>query len=69
MEMENRVLGLEDRLAKALDEVREARSREVGMVALFRDVIGHLAAVEKGECSSSGQGRERARTCPGYGVR
>jgi osomolarity two-component system response regulator SKN7 len=49
MEMESRVLGLEDRLSRALDEVREARTREMNVVSLLRDIIGHLASVEKGE--------------------
>jgi osomolarity two-component system response regulator SKN7 len=49
MEMESRVLGLEDRLTRALDEVREARTREMNVVSLLRDIIGHLASVENGE--------------------
>lgn len=49
IEMDNRVAGLEDRLANALDEVQEARSRETGMMIVMREVIGHLASLEKGE--------------------
>ena len=48
-EMENRVMSLEDQLSKALDEVREARSREMGIMNVVRDVIVHLATIEKGE--------------------
>lgn len=48
-EMENRVMTLEDQLSKALDEVRDARSREMGIMNVVRDVIVHLATVEKGE--------------------
>jgi len=48
MEMENRVMGLEDRLANALDEVQEARSREIGLMMVMREVLGHLASVDKG---------------------
>ena len=46
--MESRIAGLEDQLAKALDEVRDARSREMGIMNVVRDVITHLASVEKG---------------------
>jgi osomolarity two-component system response regulator SKN7 len=48
-EMENRVMTLEDQLSKALDEVRDARSREMGIMNVVRDVIVHLATIEKGE--------------------
>ena len=48
-EMESRVMGLEDQLARALDEVREARTREMGLMSVMREVIGHLGAVEQGE--------------------
>ena len=49
LEMEQRINGLEDRLAKALDEVQEARSRELGVISVMREVVVHLAAVERGE--------------------
>jgi osomolarity two-component system response regulator SKN7 len=48
-DMENRVLGLEDQLMAALNEVREARSREMGLVTVMRDMLGHMAATENGE--------------------
>ncbi|ORY35476.1 HSF-type DNA-binding-domain-containing protein [Naematelia encephala] len=46
-EMETRVINLEDRLAKAMDEVRDARNREMGMMGLFREVLGHLGQIER----------------------
>lgn len=49
IEMENRVRGLEDRLAIALEDVRVARNREVGFLGLMREVIGHMAGVERGK--------------------
>lgn len=49
IEMENRVMGLEERLASALDEVQEARSRAMDLMIMMREVIVHLAAMEKGE--------------------
>lgn len=42
-------MGLEDQLARALDEVREARTRENGLMSVMREMIGHLGAVEQGE--------------------
>jgi osomolarity two-component system response regulator SKN7 len=55
-EMESRVMGLEDQLARALDEVREARMREMGLMNVMRDMIGHLGAVEQGESESTNIG-------------
>lgn len=49
-EMESRVSGLEDQLSKALDEVRDVRNREMGMLNLMREMIGHIAKTAKGEC-------------------
>ena len=48
-ELESRVLGLEDRLANALDDIQESRSREVGMMRVIREVIENLATSEKGK--------------------
>ena len=45
-------MGLEDRLANALDEVQDARSREMGLLVVIREVISHLATVEKGELNT-----------------
>jgi osomolarity two-component system response regulator SKN7 len=45
-EMEQRILMLEDRLVLALDEVREARAREMGMVTITRELVGHLSHIE-----------------------
>lgn len=49
IEMENRIIGLEERLANALEEVQEARSREMGLLLVMREVIGHLASGENSE--------------------
>lgn len=49
-EMESRVSGLEDQLSKALDEVRDVRNREMGILNLMREMIGHIAKTGKGEC-------------------
>lgn len=48
-EMENRVSGLEDQLALALEEVRLARMRETGLHNLAREMIVHMTQLEKGE--------------------
>ena len=48
-EMESRIMGLEEQLAVTLDELRQARSRETGMMSLTRDMIGVMAQVERGE--------------------
>lgn len=47
--MENRIAALEDQLAKAVDDVQEARSREMGIANVLRDVIGHMGNIERGE--------------------
>ena len=48
VEMENRVSGLEDQLALALEEIRLARVRETGLHNLARDMIFHMTHLEKG---------------------
>ena len=52
VELESRVLGLEDRLANVLEDVQESRSREMGMMKVMREVIAHLATSEKGKPKS-----------------
>lgn len=47
-EMENRMSGLEDQLALALEEIRLARVRETGLHNLARDMIVHMTHLEKG---------------------
>ena len=63
-EMEHRVAGLEDQLAKAMEEVRDARSREMGIMNVVRDVITHLATVEKGLWSGSEPANRQNPTVP-----
>ena len=53
VDMEHRVRMLEDQLAKALDDVHDARSREAGTMNLIREIIGHMATGEKGELVGS----------------
>lgn len=48
IEMENRVSGLEDQLALALEEIQQARMRETGLHNLARDMIFHMTHLEKG---------------------
>lgn len=48
-EMEGRVSGLEDQLALALEEIRQARVRESGLHSLTREMIMHMTQLEKGE--------------------
>jgi hypothetical protein len=50
--MESRVASLEDQLAKAIDEVEGARTREMGIMNVLRDVVGHLGTVEKGRSAA-----------------
>lgn len=45
------MLGLEDRLARALEDVQEARNREMGMMNLFREILGQFVQMERGESS------------------
>lgn len=46
--MEDRINMLEDALAKSRSEADEARLREMAMMGLVRDMIGHIAASESG---------------------
>ena len=50
--MESRVTGLEDQLAKALDEIHHAKSREAGLMNVVREMIGQLASMEQSRSSS-----------------
>nr|XP_018261625.1 uncharacterized protein I303_06065 [Kwoniella dejecticola CBS 10117]OBR83783.1 hypothetical protein I303_06065 [Kwoniella dejecticola CBS 10117] len=45
--MENRIVNLEGKLERALEDVREARARETGMMNVLKEVISHLAANER----------------------
>jgi hypothetical protein len=47
--MEGRVSRLEDQLAVALDELRQARTREISMQSWAREMVVHLGQVERGE--------------------
>lgn len=46
--MEDRINVLEDALAKSRSEADEARMREMAMMGLVRDMVGHIAASESG---------------------
>jgi osomolarity two-component system response regulator SKN7 len=48
MDMLNRIIGLEDVLYKTNEQLTESRHREVGLLNLLREVVGHLNATEKG---------------------
>ena len=50
-EMEGRVSRLEDQLAVALEELRQARTREISMQSWAREMVVHLGQVERGEFS------------------
>nr|XP_019044865.1 hypothetical protein I302_06779 [Kwoniella bestiolae CBS 10118]OCF23795.1 hypothetical protein I302_06779 [Kwoniella bestiolae CBS 10118] len=50
--MENRIVTLESKLDRALEEVREARARESGVMSVLKEVIGHLAANERATSGS-----------------
>ncbi|EIW68251.1 hypothetical protein TREMEDRAFT_63424 [Tremella mesenterica DSM 1558] len=52
VEMERRIIGLEDGLSKAVDELREANTRETGLLSLIREMISQLEAVERESTSS-----------------
>lgn len=43
VEMESRVLSLEDSLARAIEEVREARNRELGLLSVVKELIAQVA--------------------------
>jgi osomolarity two-component system response regulator SKN7 len=49
--MEGRVSRLEDQLAVALEELRQARTREISMQSWAREMVVHLGQVERGEFS------------------
>jgi hypothetical protein len=49
-EMEGRVSRLEDQLAVALEELRQARTREISMQSW--EMVVHLGQVERGEFAS-----------------
>ncbi|WOO77251.1 Transcription factor SKN7 [Vanrija pseudolonga] len=46
-DMENRIVGLEDMLFKTTEQLRESRNQSLGMMTLLREVLVHLAAVDK----------------------
>lgn len=48
-EMENRVRGLEEHLAVALEEIRQAKTREQNTTGLLREMLSHMASTERGE--------------------
>ena len=56
--MEQRIGGLEDQLASALEEISNVRSRELGAMNLMREVIAHMATLEKGKSSFWKQGNK-----------
>lgn len=41
--------GLEEQLAGALEDLRQARMREQGTIGLLREMLSHLSAAERGE--------------------
>nr|XP_019011628.1 uncharacterized protein I206_03731 [Kwoniella pini CBS 10737]OCF50409.1 hypothetical protein I206_03731 [Kwoniella pini CBS 10737] len=45
--MEDRIVNLEGKLQRALEDVREARVRESGMMNVLKEVISHMAASER----------------------
>ncbi|KAK4685345.1 osomolarity two-component system, response regulator SKN7, partial [Tremellales sp. Uapishka_1] len=51
-DLEQRVLVLEERLAKSEDEASKARTRELALMGLMREVVGHLGSVER-DCFAS----------------
>jgi osomolarity two-component system response regulator SKN7 len=67
VELENWVLGLEDKCVRTMDELREMRNREARAALLFREMNSVLAATEKGESESdlahSTQARCGAANC------
>lgn len=50
-EMEGRVSRLEDQLALTLEELRQARAREMGLHAWAREMVAHMSQVDRGEFS------------------
>lgn len=53
-EMEGRVSRLEEQLTIALDELRQARNREISFQSWAREMVVHLGQVERGEFSHTG---------------
>ena len=49
--MEGRVSRLEDQLAVALEELRQARTREISFQSWAREMVVHLGQVERGKLS------------------
>ena len=48
-EMENRITNLEEGLAKTMDALDSASVREATMMSLMREMVSHMATVERGE--------------------
>jgi hypothetical protein len=48
-EIENRVRGLEEHLAIALEEIRQMRSREQISEGLLREILGDMTRAERSE--------------------
>jgi osomolarity two-component system response regulator SKN7 len=55
-EMEGRVSRLEDQLAMALDELRQARTRELSLHTWAREMITHVGQVERGKLFPANNG-------------
>ena len=53
-EMEGRVHRLEEQLAMALDELRQARTREISLQTWAREMVMHVGQIERGESCSRG---------------
>lgn len=53
-EMEGRVHRLEEQLALALDELRQARTREISLQTWAREMVMHVGQIERGEFCSRG---------------
>jgi hypothetical protein len=52
--MEGRVSRLEDQLAVALEELLQARTREISMQSWAREMVVHLGQVERGDLNTGG---------------
>jgi hypothetical protein len=57
----SRLNSLEEALYKTQEKLHESRAREANMVALMREVVGHLSAGDKG-MSTSVRVRQTERT-------
>lgn len=53
-EMEGRVHRLEEQLAMALDELRQARTREISLQTWAREMVMHVGQIERGKSCSRG---------------